>query len=66
MAKSTIRATVVLELPADEARWLRALLQNPIRTDEHSEPLEDPRDARFRESIFSALPSDATLRNYDA
>lgn len=62
MAKATVHSTPVvrLELTADEALWLRALLQNPIGGETLTE--EDPWNREHREAIFSALPFEATLR----
>lgn len=62
MAKATVHNTPVvhLELTADEALWLRALLQNPIGEESVLSELEQDRE--HREAIFSALPFEATLR----
>jgi hypothetical protein len=64
MAKATVHNTPVvhLELTADEALWLRALLQNPIGGEED----EYERNRKPRESIFSALPLETTLRSFSS
>lgn len=62
MAKATVHNTPVirLELNADEAFWLRALLQNPIGGQGLDE--EDAWNREHREAIFSVLPSESRLR----
>ena len=64
MAKSQIRLTptVCLELSAEEATWLRALLQNPIGAlQDPPSDYEDEFERRIRSAIFEALPSETTL-----
>jgi|GEM_PF-4133287 len=55
MAKSHLSVTIHLELSADEAQWLRALLLcYPIG--EESVLSEPEHDREHRKAIFDALP----------
>lgn len=51
MATATVETIkiVKLELSEDEAKWLKAVMQNPLVED------ESPTEQRFRQLLFTAL-----------
>lgn len=48
-AKIVIKRFVTLALNEQEAKWLKAVMQNPLRED------EDESDSKFREELFETL-----------
>lgn len=55
MTKCSCSKTVVIHLEMDGhmARWLKAIMQNPLDAQEPEE--EDPHDAEMRRDLFEAL-----------
>ena len=52
--KAMMKSIVKLEMTTKQAKWLKALMQNPI-SDDPDPNNEDPIQARYRREIWDAL-----------
>ena len=52
--KAMMKSIVILEMTTNQAKWLKALMQNPI-SDDPDPNNEDPTQARNRREIWDAL-----------